>query len=260
MINARIAQIDHLLSIQINEILHHAEFQRSRRAWRGLKYLLSQSETGPAQDQGAQRLQEGAAARPAARARVRPERAVQEGLRGGVRRLRRHAVRRARRRLLLRQERPGHRAAREGLERGRGGARAVPDGGRRRRCSTSRASRSSTSRATWRRSSTPPSTRSGRRSGRPRTRATWRSPRRACSLREPYGSATVPIEAFNYEERVDGTDTRRTCGATRRTRWRRTSTRRSRSTAGAPPSAASRAAGWSRGCRCTTSAPRRASW
>src|SRR5262245_66063711 len=28
MINARIAQIDHLISIQLNEVLHHAEFQR----------------------------------------------------------------------------------------------------------------------------------------------------------------------------------------------------------------------------------------
>jgi type VI secretion system protein ImpC len=28
MINARIAQIDHLLSIQLNEILHHASFQK----------------------------------------------------------------------------------------------------------------------------------------------------------------------------------------------------------------------------------------
>ena len=28
MINARIAQIDHLLSIQVNEILHHAAFQK----------------------------------------------------------------------------------------------------------------------------------------------------------------------------------------------------------------------------------------
>jgi type VI secretion system protein ImpC len=46
MINARIAQIDHLLSIQINEILHHADFQRLEASWRGLKYLLSQSETG----------------------------------------------------------------------------------------------------------------------------------------------------------------------------------------------------------------------
>src|SRR3982750_4302312 len=46
MINARIAQIDHLLSLQINEILHHSEFQRLEASWRGLKYLLSQSETG----------------------------------------------------------------------------------------------------------------------------------------------------------------------------------------------------------------------
>jgi type VI secretion system protein ImpC len=46
MINARIAQIDHLLSLQVNEILHHADFQRLESSWRGLKYLLSQSETG----------------------------------------------------------------------------------------------------------------------------------------------------------------------------------------------------------------------
>ena len=45
MINARIAQIDHLLSIQLNEILHHPEFQRLEATWRGLKYLISQSET-----------------------------------------------------------------------------------------------------------------------------------------------------------------------------------------------------------------------
>ena len=46
MINARIAQIDHLLSIQVNEIVHHPEFQKLEASWRGLKYLLSQSETG----------------------------------------------------------------------------------------------------------------------------------------------------------------------------------------------------------------------
>jgi len=45
MINARIAQIDHLLSLQLNEILHHAEFQKLEGSWRGLKYLMSQSET-----------------------------------------------------------------------------------------------------------------------------------------------------------------------------------------------------------------------
>lgn len=46
MINARIAQIDHLLSLQLNEILHHPEFQRLEGSWRGLQYLLKQSETG----------------------------------------------------------------------------------------------------------------------------------------------------------------------------------------------------------------------
>lgn len=46
MINARIAQIDHLLSIQLNEVLHHPEFQKLEGTWRGLKYMLDQSETG----------------------------------------------------------------------------------------------------------------------------------------------------------------------------------------------------------------------
>jgi type VI secretion system protein ImpC len=45
MLNARIAQIDHLLSLQLNEIMHAPEFQRLEATWRGLKYLLSQSET-----------------------------------------------------------------------------------------------------------------------------------------------------------------------------------------------------------------------
>ena len=45
MINARIAQIDHLLSLQLNEILHAEPFQQLEASWRGLKYLLSNSET-----------------------------------------------------------------------------------------------------------------------------------------------------------------------------------------------------------------------
>src|SRR5712691_9406427 len=45
MINARIAQIDHLLSIQLNEILHNEKFQKLEGSWRGLKYLMDQSET-----------------------------------------------------------------------------------------------------------------------------------------------------------------------------------------------------------------------
>jgi type VI secretion system protein ImpC len=47
MINSRVAQIDHLVSIQLNEILHNAQFQKLEGSWRGLKYLLSQSETSP---------------------------------------------------------------------------------------------------------------------------------------------------------------------------------------------------------------------
>jgi len=45
MINARIAQLDKLVSLQLNEILHHADFQKLEGSWRGLKYLLDKSET-----------------------------------------------------------------------------------------------------------------------------------------------------------------------------------------------------------------------
>jgi type VI secretion system protein ImpC len=45
MITARIAQIDHLVSLQLNEILHHPQFQKLEGTWRGLKYLMDQSET-----------------------------------------------------------------------------------------------------------------------------------------------------------------------------------------------------------------------
>src|SRR5579872_576901 len=46
MINSRIAQIDHLVSLQLNEIMHNATFQKLEGSWRGLKYLMDQSETG----------------------------------------------------------------------------------------------------------------------------------------------------------------------------------------------------------------------
>jgi type VI secretion system protein ImpC len=90
MINARIAQIDHLLSIQLNEVLHHEDFQKLEGSWRGLKYLVDQSETSDhAEDPVMNATKKETAARPAARARVRPERPVQEGVRRGVRRVRR---------------------------------------------------------------------------------------------------------------------------------------------------------------------------
>jgi type VI secretion system protein ImpC len=46
MINARIAQIDKLISDQLNEVMHHPDFQKLEGSWRGLNYLVSQSETG----------------------------------------------------------------------------------------------------------------------------------------------------------------------------------------------------------------------
>lgn len=45
MLNARIADIDRLVSRQLNEVMHHPELQRLEGTWRGLKYLLAQTET-----------------------------------------------------------------------------------------------------------------------------------------------------------------------------------------------------------------------
>jgi type VI secretion system protein ImpC len=46
MINARIAQIDQIISTQLNEVMHHPDFQKLEGSWRGLHYLIQQSETG----------------------------------------------------------------------------------------------------------------------------------------------------------------------------------------------------------------------
>jgi type VI secretion system protein ImpC len=45
-INAQIGRIDQLLSLQLDEILHHEAFQKLEASWRGLRHLLDQSETG----------------------------------------------------------------------------------------------------------------------------------------------------------------------------------------------------------------------
>lgn len=44
-IEARVAEIDRLLSDQLNEILHDEEFQRMEASWRGLHFLVMNSET-----------------------------------------------------------------------------------------------------------------------------------------------------------------------------------------------------------------------
>ena len=45
MINARIAELDRLISLQLNEIMHQEDFQKLEASWRGLNYLVQQTET-----------------------------------------------------------------------------------------------------------------------------------------------------------------------------------------------------------------------
>src|SRR5688572_12646984 len=46
-INSRIAEIDRLISAQMNEVMHHEEFQKLEGSWRGLQHLVRNSLTGP---------------------------------------------------------------------------------------------------------------------------------------------------------------------------------------------------------------------
>ena len=46
MINNRIARVDELISGQLNEIVHHPDFQSLEASWRGLHFLVMNSETG----------------------------------------------------------------------------------------------------------------------------------------------------------------------------------------------------------------------
>jgi type VI secretion system protein ImpC len=46
LISRRIAQIDETLSAQLNEVVHAEPFQQLESAWRGLHYLVSNTETG----------------------------------------------------------------------------------------------------------------------------------------------------------------------------------------------------------------------
>lgn len=46
-INARLAEIDRVISAQLNEVMHHEDFQKLEGSWRGLHYLVKNSLTGP---------------------------------------------------------------------------------------------------------------------------------------------------------------------------------------------------------------------
>src|SRR6185436_20354546 len=45
-INSRIAQIDELISKQLNDVMHAEEFKKLEASWRGLNFLVMNSETG----------------------------------------------------------------------------------------------------------------------------------------------------------------------------------------------------------------------
>jgi len=45
-LDARVAEIDELLSRQLSEVLHHAEFQKLESSWTGLHYLAKHTSTG----------------------------------------------------------------------------------------------------------------------------------------------------------------------------------------------------------------------
>jgi type VI secretion system protein ImpC len=47
MLKALTAKVDHLLSLQLGVIMHHPEFQKLEASWRGLRYLLDNTETSP---------------------------------------------------------------------------------------------------------------------------------------------------------------------------------------------------------------------
>jgi type VI secretion system protein ImpC len=46
MITSRIGQLDRLISAQLNEVMHHPDFQKLEGSWRGLQFLVNKSETG----------------------------------------------------------------------------------------------------------------------------------------------------------------------------------------------------------------------
>ena len=262
MINARIAQIDHLLSIQLNEIMHHPAFQKLEGSWRGLKYLMDNSETGVGlKIRVLNVIEEGAAARHRKGPRVRPERALQEDLRGRVRRLRRRSVRRADRRLRVRQASGRYGAAGRHLAHRRPGPCALRQRGGSRPVQPGELHLSRCAARPGQDLRLAPSTPSGNRSARARIRATSR--------------LTLPAHAGPPALRRRNQAGRRV--PLRRARRRHRSLQvpveerglraghpddavATRCMACAWPSAASKAADWWKVCRPTPSTPTKATW
>ena len=113
-IASRIAQIDHLISVQLNEVIHHPSFQKLEATWRGVKYLMDQSETSASLkiklfNAPKRKSFEGSSAS----ARIRPKSVVQKCLHRRVRYVRWCADCCYRRRLRNRSRARGHGAASE---------------------------------------------------------------------------------------------------------------------------------------------------
>ena len=260
MINARIAQIDHLLSIQLNEVLHHPAFQKLEGTWRGLKYLLDQSETSDKLKIKVLNVSKKELLRDLQRAPEFDQSALfkkvyeeEFGVFGGA------PFAGPGGRLRVRPRAGRHRAAGEDLARWRRRRTRRFSRRPRRRCSTWTAS---------------PALDAPRDLGKifdTTEYAKWKSFRQTedsryvaltCPrilMRLPYGKDTKPVDGFNYEEHVDGTDhTKYLWGNAAYALGARLTNGLRRSTAGAPPFAAWRAAAWWKACRCTTSTPTKA--
>jgi hypothetical protein len=106
-IESMIAAIDQKLSEQINLIMHHPDFQQVESAWRGLHYLVNNTETDEMlKIRVHEYLQEGAAQDPqeVQGHRLGSKSDLQEDVRRRIRPVWRRTVRLSGRRLLLRSQ------------------------------------------------------------------------------------------------------------------------------------------------------------
>ena len=258
-----IGEIDKKLSAQLNEIMHDPGIpEAGSRPGAACTTWSTRSETGENLKIRVLNVkQAGAVQGPGEGGRVRPEHAVQEDLRGGIRPARRPAVRDAGRRLRVRPQRRGRQPAEDDLQRG--------------------------GRGRTRRSSPPPAPKmfsfdSFTELANPRDLAkiferveyaAWKSFRESedsryvaltmprVLARLPYGENFKRVDEFNFEESVDGKDHDKYSLDERRVGLRRAHHRRLRQVRlDGPARAASRAAARSRACRSTRSRPTTATW
>ena len=104
-IEAMIAAIDRKMSEQVNAILHHADFKKLESAWRGLHYMVNNTETDEFLKIRVMAISKQDLGKTLKRYKgtgLGPVAALQEALRRGVRTVRRRALRCNRRRLPLR--------------------------------------------------------------------------------------------------------------------------------------------------------------